>query len=71
MRYVLVLVRAGEGSDGSIPFYGGGYPIFIVALVLFPHSLGGKGFHNGQFERGQEVHLILKKGGLRLQIFWS
>ena len=41
-------------------------------LVLFigPWSssqiLGGKGSHNGQFEGGQLVQVILTKGGLRL-----
>ena len=31
-----------------------------------PKCLGGKGSHNGQFEGGQLVQVILTKGGLRL-----
>lgn len=40
-------------------------------LGPLPSKLGGKGSHNDKFERRQVVHLILTKGGLHLQSFWS
>ena len=47
-------------------------PPMVVASPIYrgpgplPKFLGGKGFHNGQFEGGQLVQAILTKGGLRL-----
>lgn len=50
-----------------IPLLNGGYPTYIVAMVLFPKIFDGKRSTTTNFEEGQLVHLILNKGDLRLQ----
>ena len=50
----------------SIPLYGGGYVLYIVALVFFP-NMSGKGFHNGGMWKGTSSTVYPDESSLRLR----
>ena len=57
------------GSDRIRSFLWWWLTYIYSGLGPLPPNVGGKGFHGGQFERGQVLHLIHVKGGLHLQSF--
>ena len=49
VQWVSSPARAQRVRMDPSPLYGGDWPIFILGPILFPHNLGGKEYHIGQF----------------------